>query len=88
MKQQLESQFEILNLRKLGKYWGVDFSLSTTNISMSQTTYTENMLKQFRLDTCNLIKTQIVMGIKLSSDMGENRWNSTLYREMVGKLIY
>jgi hypothetical protein len=28
------------------------------------------------------------MGIKLSSDMGENRWNSTLYREMVGKLIY
>jgi hypothetical protein len=55
---------------------------------MSQTTYIENMLKQFKLDTCNPIKTQIVMGIKLSSDMGENRLNSTLYRKMVGKLIY
>jgi hypothetical protein len=68
----------MLDLGQLGRYQGADFSLSTTNISMSQTTYTKNMLKQFLLDKCNLAKTPIAKGIKLSSDMVENRVDSTI----------
>ncbi len=63
------------NLGQIGRCQNVYFSLSTINISMSQTTYTKNMLKQFKLDTCNPSKTPIAKGIKLSSDMGEIKVN-------------
>jgi hypothetical protein len=45
-------------------------------------------MKQFRLDTCNPAKTPIAKGIKLSNDMGEDIVDSTMYKQMVGKLIY
>jgi hypothetical protein len=51
LKQQLESQFEMLDLRQLGRYLNVDFSFLVVGISMSQTTYTKDMLKSFKLNT-------------------------------------
>jgi len=45
LKQHLESQFEMLHLKQLGRYLGVIFSFLVTCISMSQTRYIEDMLK-------------------------------------------
>jgi hypothetical protein len=45
LKQHLESQFEMLDLKQLGRYLGVFFSFSVTSISMSQTTYIKDMLQ-------------------------------------------
>lgn len=57
-------------------------------IFISQTKYVKELLKKFGLDDSKPVRTPMVTGCKLSKNDESPRANKSLYRSMVGGLLY
>lgn len=57
-------------------------------IFISQKAYAKEVLKSFKMKYCKLIGTSTICGIKLSKYDEGAIINSTLYKNLVGSLIY
>ena len=57
-------------------------------IFISQEKYTKDLLKRFKMDECKPIKTPMPTNGHLDLDEGGNSVDQTLYRSMIGSLLY
>ena len=57
-------------------------------IFISQEKYTNDLLKRFKMDECKPIKTPMPTNGHLDLDEGGNTVDQTLYRSMIGSLLY
>ena len=57
-------------------------------IFISQEKYTKDLLKRFKMDECKLIKTPMPSNGHLDLDEGGKMVDHTLYRSMIGSLLY
>ena len=57
-------------------------------IFISQEKYPKDLLKRFNMDECKPIKTPMPTNRHLSLDEGGNIVDQTLYRSMIGSLLY
>ena len=57
-------------------------------IFISQEKYTKDLLKRFKMDEYKPIKTPIPTNGHLDLDEGGNTVDQTLYRSMIGSLLY
>ena len=57
-------------------------------IFISQEKYTKDLLKRFKMDECKPIKTPMPTNGHLDLDEGGNTVDQTLYRSMIGSLLY
>ena len=57
-------------------------------IFISQEKYTNDLLKRFKMDECKPIKTPMSTNGHLDLDEGGNPVDQTLYRSMIGSLLY
>ena len=57
-------------------------------IFISQEKYTNDLLKRFKMDECKPIKTLMPTNEHLDLDEGGNPVDQTLYRSMIGSLLY
>jgi hypothetical protein len=57
-------------------------------IFISQKKYTKDLLKRFKIDECKPIKTPMPSNEHLDLDEGGKSVNQTLYRSMIGSLLY
>jgi hypothetical protein len=55
---------------------------------LSQEKYTKDLLKRFNMEKCKPIKTPMPTNGPLDLDEGGNPVNQTLYRSMIGSLLY
>ena len=56
---------------------------------LSQHNYVENVLKRFRMESCNSVTTPLAAGVKLSkATETENSVNCNLYQQVIGCLTY
>jgi hypothetical protein len=55
---------------------------------LSQEKYTKDLLKKFNMDKCKPIKTPMPTNGHLDLDKGGNPVDQTLYRSMIGSLLY
>ena len=55
---------------------------------ISQEKYTNDLLKRFKMDECKPIKTHMASNGHLNLDEGGNPVDQTLYRSMIGSLLY
>jgi hypothetical protein len=53
-----------------------------------QTKYIKETLKKFRMEDCTPVNTPMVTGCKLSKDDESSEENQTLYKSMIGNLLY
>lgn len=56
-------------------------------ISISQTKYVVDLLKQFRMMSCTGVATPVVLGEKLTKDDPSPPVDPTLYKRLVGSLV-
>ena len=75
-------------LGELTFFLGLQISLFDKGIFISQIKYIKEMLKKFRMEYCAPVSTPMVTGCKLSKDDESLEANQTLYRSMIGNLIY
>ena len=88
VKNLLKAEFDIKDLGKLMYFLGIEVIWTDDGIWLMQCKYVLDMLKKFGMTGCKPIATPIEQNAKLRSDSGEPLENPTLYRQIVGSLIY
>jgi hypothetical protein len=87
-KHAMQSEFEMIDLGIMKYFLGIEVDQSTKGIFVCQQKYAANIIKRFRMEDCNPTKTPIPLGTKLSKQDEGPTVDSTLYKSLVGSLLY
>lgn len=69
-------------------FLGIKGSQTKSEIFISQKKYAENILKKFDMFGCKSISTMLVPKQKLKNDDDARMANATMYKSLVGSLLY
>jgi hypothetical protein len=81
-------EFEMTDLGELHYFLGIEVWQKEDSIFMSQAKYTWDILKKFNMLSCKPATTPLEVGLKLYGHDDSNPVDVTLYRQLVGSLIY
>eukprot|EP00253_Pinus_taeda_P004464 PITA_04464 len=88
IKQDLCSTFDMTDLGLLHYCLGVEVWQTKHNIFLSQSKYAKNLVDRFRMRDCKQATTLMEPGLKLSAQSSSPLVDETLFRQLVGSLIY
>ena len=57
-------------------------------ISITQSKYTRELLKKFRMESSKIVSTSMTPSYKLEKDEHDKSVDTKLYRDMIGSLLY
>ncbi|GKV28920.1 hypothetical protein SLEP1_g37906 [Rubroshorea leprosula] len=81
-------EVDMSDLGLMHYYLGIEVDQSATGIFISQKKYVQDILDRFRMKDCNPVSTPIDVGMKLVKNPEGKKVNSTLYKQIVGSLMY
>jgi hypothetical protein len=84
----MKKEFEMSMLGELSFFLGLNISQFFNGIFISQTKYIKEMLKNFIMEDCALVSKPMLTSCKLRKDDEYPEANKTLYRLMIGILLY
>jgi hypothetical protein len=87
-KHAMQSEFEMKYLGIMKYFWGIEVDQSTKGIFVCQQKYATDIIKIFRMEDFNPTETHIPLGTKLRKQDGGPVVNFTLYKSLVGSLLY
>ncbi|XP_019153674.1 PREDICTED: uncharacterized protein LOC109150210 [Ipomoea nil] len=73
---------------QLTYFLGLQVKQSAEGYFISQEKYAKNLIKKFELGSCKSPRTPISTSTKLSKDYAGQPVDSTLYRSLIGSLLY
>ena len=88
LKYHLHRSFQTNDLGPIHKYLGVEFERSSQGLRMHQTAYAISILHMFNMQHCSPSHTPLPEGLTLSKETATPLVNATLYRMLVGKLLF
>jgi len=88
IKQLLHSTFHMKDLGQLTYFLGLEVQFQQNDIFITQHKYTQDLIQLVGLTTATTVDTPIEVNVKLRQDDGELLQDPTLYRKLVGSLIY
>ena len=86
--EEMKKEFEMSMVGELNYFLGLQVKQRKDGIFISQEKYTKNLVKRFGLDFKKHTSTPMSSSIKLSLDVAGVEVDPTLYRSMIGSLIY
>lgn len=87
-KKSMQQEFDMTDLGNMRYFLGIEVLQTETGIHVSQAKYTLEVLKRFGMEDCNGVKNPMVPGVKLNMDEGGDRVDETLYKQIIGSLVY
>ena len=87
-KNSMKLEFDMIDLGKMKYFLGVEVLQNPEGIYISQRKYAKEVLDRFRMEKSNSVKNPIVPGIKLMKDEEVAKVNATMYKQLVGSLMY
>jgi hypothetical protein len=87
-KHAMQSEFEMKDLGIMNFFGGIEVYQSTKGIFFCQQKYATNIIKILCMEDCNPSETPIPLGTKLSKQDEGPTMDSTLYKILVGNLLY
>lgn len=88
LKSHLHHSFKTKDLGPITRYLGIQFERTPNSLRMHQTEYALNILQQFGMDNCKPSQTPLPEGLLLSKQSDTPPIDATLYRMLVGKLLF
>eukprot|EP00253_Pinus_taeda_P032314 PITA_32314 len=88
VKSSPKKKFEMTDLGHLHYFLGLQVLQSKEGISLSQSKYACNILRHFHMEDCKPAPSPFQSGVKLSVSCTSPEVDATLYRQLVGKLLY
>ncbi|XP_057444144.1 uncharacterized mitochondrial protein AtMg00810-like [Lotus japonicus] len=88
LKLQLAKQFEMKDLGTLRYFLGIEVDYSPRGYLLSQSKYIATILAQARLCDTGTVDTPLEMNTQYNSSNGVPLKDHTLYRTLVGSLVY
>jgi hypothetical protein len=84
----MKEEFEMSMLGELSFFLGLQVNQTKNGIFVSQTKYIKDMLKKFQMEDNKPMSTPMVTGCKLSLEDDSTKVDETMYRSMIGSLLY
>eukprot|EP01018_Ginkgo_biloba_P037381 Gb_30022 [translate_table: standard] len=88
LKKDLQMNFETIDLGLLHSFLGIEVRQTPKRVFISQAKYIWEVLRRFRMEDCKSACTPMETGTKLSVQDEGVKIVGTLYRRLVGSLIY
>ncbi|KAM1053550.1 hypothetical protein ACFX2I_000976 [Malus domestica] len=86
-KKSMTAEFDMTDLGKMRYFLGIEVIQRSDGIFIGQRKYAQEVLEKFNMDQCNPVQNPVVPGLKLTRNGGVEV-DSTVYRQMVGNLMY
>lgn len=87
-KEAMKNEFEMTDLGLLKYFLGIEVKQMHDGIFISQEKYARKILERIKMQNSKAAPTPIVVGLKLSKEDCSKSVNPTLYKSMVGSLMY
>lgn len=87
-KQSRMTEFDMSDLGLMYYFLGIEVEQSLTGIFITQKKYVLEVLDRSGMKNCNSVGTPTELGLKLIKEPGSQKINSTLYKQIVGSLMY
>nr|GEU33784.1 retrovirus-related Pol polyprotein from transposon TNT 1-94 [Tanacetum cinerariifolium] len=84
----MKSRFEMSMIGEMAFFLGLQVNQSPSGIFINQSNYVQEILKKYRLNTCDIIGTLMDIKDKLDLDQIGTPVDATKYRSMIGALMY
>ncbi|CAL2235242.1 unnamed protein product [Prunus armeniaca] len=81
-------EFDMSDLGLMHYFLGTEVVQSSARIFISQKKYVQEILDMFEMKDCNSVCTPTEIGLKLVKNSGEKKVDQTLYKQIVGSLMY
>ncbi|XP_016200120.1 uncharacterized protein LOC107641128 [Arachis ipaensis] len=88
IKQDLDDKFKIKDLGDLKYFLGMEVARSNSAIHIYQRKYTMDLLRDFGYLDCKPLFTPFDYSQKLSKESGTILTDNTVYRQLIGRLLY
>ena len=85
---EMKKKFEMSMLGELTLFLGLQVSQSDKGIFHSQTKYIKYMLNKFKMEYSKPVSTPMITNCKLIKDDDSLEVDHTMYRSMIGSLLY
>ena len=86
--QQMQSEFEMSLVGELTYFLGLQVKQMEDSIFLSQSKYAKNIVKKFGMENASHKRTPAPTHLKLSKDEAGTSVDQSLYRSMIGSLLY
>eukprot|EP00253_Pinus_taeda_P029928 PITA_29928 len=87
-KSVMKEEFEITDMGFLRYFLGIEIDQNEKGIFISQARYVNQVLSRFNMQECKAAITPTVMGLKLSREDSSKDFDPSLYKSIVGSLMY
>eukprot|EP00253_Pinus_taeda_P007279 PITA_07279 len=87
-KQVTKNEFDMTDLGLLSYFLGIEVKQTENDIFISQEKYVVDILERFNMQNKKPTQTPTIMGLMLRKEDCGSNVNSTLYKSMIGTLMY
>eukprot|EP00253_Pinus_taeda_P016070 PITA_16070 len=87
-KTSMKEEFETTDMGLLRYFLGIEVDQNENGIFISQEKYVNEVLGRFNMQECKATITPTVMGLKLSKEDNNKDFDPSLYKSIVGSLMY
>jgi len=87
-KNEMEKIFEMIDLGVMKYFLGMEVLQSNDGIFICQQKYISDILNRFKMQDCKPVSTPISIGVKLGIDEDSKKVNDSMYRSLIGSLLY
>ncbi|XP_047261086.1 uncharacterized mitochondrial protein AtMg00810-like [Capsicum annuum] len=87
-KKSMMLEFDMSDLGMMHYFLGLEVNQSVDGIFISQKKYVQDILDRFQMKNCNTMSTPMEKGLKLVKEPEGRKVDSTLYKQIVGSLMY
>eukprot|EP00253_Pinus_taeda_P029123 PITA_29123 len=87
-KDVMKEEFEMTDMGLLRYFLGIEVDQNEIGIFISQARYGNEVLGRFNIQECKAAITPMVMGLKLSEEDNSKDFDPSLYKSIVGSLMY
>ncbi|XP_047181711.1 uncharacterized mitochondrial protein AtMg00810-like [Vigna umbellata] len=84
----MQGEFEMSMMGELNFFLGLQIKQVERGTFVSQTKYCREVLKKFGMDTCKEVNTPMATSCYLDKDESGEEVNQTMFRGMIGSLLY
>jgi hypothetical protein len=84
----MKQEFVMSMICELNYFMGLQVKQTFEGIFISQSKYAKDLVKRFGLDGKSHARTPMRTSVKISANLTGKEVNPTLYRSMIGSLLY
>eukprot|EP00253_Pinus_taeda_P036699 PITA_36699 len=87
-KSVMKEEFEMTDMGFLRYFLGIEVVQNEKGIFISQARYVDQVLSRFSMEECKAAITPTVMGLKLNREDSSKDFDPSLYKSIIGSLMY